>query len=740
MFNRCALSGLLALLVLVAPAVLAETPQAEPGSRPKIGLVLSGGGAKGLAHVGVLRVLEEMRVPVDVIVGTSAGSAIGALYALGMPVAQIEQQLIDINWLASFRDDPGRAYKAVRRKSDDWRYPVEPGIGIRLDGIHLGSGIIAGQNLGFILNELTRDAALVEDFDRLPIAFRAVATDLETGEQVVLRRGDLATAIRASMSIPGVYAPVELDGRMLVDGGVANNIPVSVAHDMGADIIIAVDITDRLQDVESLREAFSVVGQLTTLMTRMNADQQLELLQDQDVLIRPDLEGHGSTDFYNAPVIFELGATAAREHATDLRPLQVSEDDWRVYQGHRSHRPASIGNIVGIRIADDIRLDRRFLRARLRQKLGQPLDVDQLEEDLKRIYGLGYYEMVSYSLSPTGQGSVLNVVVKEKSWGPNYLSFGLDYEDNFNDDTRFNVGAALRMTELNDWGGEWKTGARLGTEPRIRTEWFQPLDYGFKRFLIAGATYQRNEQSVFNSTGDRIAEVDITQRELDLSLGTELGVNAEARLGITRGYATVDDQVGARIAPGGAIDQGGWNLRLVHDSLDDPFLPKSGAFAGIRGEYERPGMGADRNLDRYTMMLAAGGSWNEYGVVGQLYASAVTDGVPGVENSVLLGGFRQLSAYSRGEIAGPDAALASVFVHQRFGGPFVPYFAGVGFETGNAWQSLGDARWNNLLRSWSVFAGVDTFLGPVQLATAYNNRDDWSAYLNIGFAFTQLFD
>ncbi|OZB05886.1 MAG: patatin, partial [Marinobacter sp. 34-60-7] len=222
--------GWLALYVLLAmaPVSYAQTPD-----RPTVGLVLSGGGAKGMAHVGVLRVLEEMQVPVDMVVGTSAGSAVAALYATGMSVAEIEKRFLELDWVSSFRDDPGRAFKPVRRKQDDWRLPLVPGLGVRSDGFHLGGGLVTGQNLGFILNELTRNAALVEDFDQLPIPFRAVATDLETGVEVVIDRGNLAEAIRASMSIPGVYAPVERSGRLLVDGGVANNLPVSVARDMG---------------------------------------------------------------------------------------------------------------------------------------------------------------------------------------------------------------------------------------------------------------------------------------------------------------------------------------------------------------------------------------------------------------------------------------------------------------------------------------------------------------------------
>jgi len=735
--------SLLALtwLILVSPLSFAATASDAAAERPRVGLVLSGGGAKGMAHVGVLRVLEEMKIPVDFVVGTSAGSAVGALYASGMPVGEIEQRFIQLDWLSSFRDDPGQAYKPVRRKQVDWRFPVTPGLGVSSDGLHLGAGIIAGQNLGFILNELTHSVALVEDFDRLPIPFRAVATDLETGDMVVLGHGHLATAVRASMSIPGVYAPVNLDGRLLVDGGIANNLPVSVAREMGADIIIAVDITNELMGSDQLREAFSVFDQLTTIMTRRNADQQLGLLGAKDVLIRPDLEGHGSADFFNGPILFELGATGARAHAVELNPLSASDEAWRAYKSRLVSASHSAGLIVGIEIEHDRRLGQEFLRERIRQKIGEPLDVEALEADLKRIYGLGYYEIVSYSQSPSpdADGTLLIIKVQEKSWGPNYLSFGLNYEDNFDGDTRFNLAASVRMTELNELGGEWQTGAQLGTEPFIRTQWYQPIDYGFERFLLAGAEYARDTVSVYDSGGKRVAELDVTLRQADLGLGMELGRNSQASFTYARGYATVDKQVGAPVAPEDAVHQGNVSLQLLHDSLDDAFFPREGAFAGIRGRVEREDLGSDRHFDAITGMALGTGSWKEFTLTGLLYAHTVTRGNAGIENTVRLGGFRRLSAYAPGQITGDSAAMASVYARQTFGGPITPWFAGMGLETGNAWDSLSDAGWNSSVKSWSVFAGVDTFLGPVQLATAYSSKDSWAVYLNIGFSFTQLF-
>lgn len=735
---RALFPAALMALAGISPGALAEALAGEQG-RPKIGLVLSGGGAKGLSHVGVLRVLEEMQIPVDLVVGTSAGAAVGALYAQGMPVREIERRLVEMNWVSSFRDTPGRHYRPVRDKSQDWRVPVAPGLGVGRDGLRFGMGLVAGQNLGFILNELTRDAALVRNFDELPVPFRAVATDLATGEEVVLADGSLADAIRASMSIPGVYAPVTLGDRTLVDGGVANNLPVSVARQLGADVIIAIDITDEMAEVDSLQQAFAVVAQLTTLMTRQNVEAQLALLGENDVLIRPDLEGLTSADFFQAPVLIELGATQARTQATELYRLAVDDEHWQDYLARRDSRNFAPGDIQRIHIRQDSRLGDRFLRDRIRQKEGRPLDAERLEDDLNRIFGLGYYETVSYSLKPADDGTELDITVREKSWGPNYLSFGLGYEENFDGDTHFNVASQVRLTELNRLGGEWQTGLQLGTEPWIRSEWFQPIEHGYRRFLAAGVEYQRESFRVFEG-GRRVADVDVSTRKLDLALGTELGPDGEIRLGLERGYARVDDQIGESPASNNRIQQGGWFLRIVHDSLNDTFMPDEGSFAGVRARFERPGLGSDSDFDRVSVRLARAGSHKRWVLFGEGFASVVTRGDAGVENAVALGGFRRLSGYGRGEVSGQDAAVISVMGYRKFGSEVVPFFAGVATDTGGAWDKIENARSDDLLVSGSVFAGVDTFLGPVQLAFSYNNDKHWGVYLNVGYSLGQLFD
>ncbi|MFC6683021.1 hypothetical protein ACFQGA_00015 [Marinobacter koreensis] len=245
----------------------------------------------------------------------------------------------------------------------------------------------------------------------------------------------------------------------------------------------------------------------------------------------------------------------------------------------------------------------------------------------------------------------------------------------------------MRATELNRLGGEWQTGIQLGTEPWVRSQWYQPLGFGYDRFVILGGQYSRNSYAIYGEGGEQVAEVDVSARSADLSLGMELGGDAEVRLIYSRGYATVNQQIGASVAPDDAIHQGNVQLRLVHDSLNDGSYPTDGSFAGLKAKFEREDLGSDRHFDSATTMLLGAGDWKGFTVTGLVFAEDVLRGESGIENQVRLGGFRRLSAYAPGEITGESAAMGAVYASQRFGGPIMPWFAGAGFEAGNAWSS-----------------------------------------------------
>jgi len=348
--------------------------------RPKIGLVLSGGGARGAAHIGVLEVLEEMHIPIDCIVGTSMGSIVGGLYASGMSPAEINEALATIDWEDAFNDNIPREDRSFRRKRDDDLYLIKHKPGIGDDGkIKLPTGFLQGQKIDLIFKELTLPVSDIKNFDQLNIPFRAVATDITTGEMVVLSSGDLAKSMRASMSIPSIFAPMEMDGRLLVDGGVSNNLPVDVARDMGAEIVIVVDISTPLKKREELTSALSITAQLTGILTRRNTEAQIATLSGKDILIVPDLGDISSSDFNESGKAIPEGKAAAEQHREQLAGLAISQADYANLVLAQPERKTTLPVIEFVKLNNQSRVSDEVIMARLHVKTGEPRDVQALE-------------------------------------------------------------------------------------------------------------------------------------------------------------------------------------------------------------------------------------------------------------------------------------------------------------------------------------------------------------------------
>ena len=281
----------------------------SPPSSPRIGLALSGGGARGLAHVGVLKVLEEMRVPVHCVTGTSMGAVVGGTYAAGRTPQEMEKEVSAADWDTIFRDAPPRKEIAVRRKVDDYLTLFKPEFGVK-DGLALPKGVIAGVSIETFFRKLSTPAFGIGDFNKLPIPFRAMATDIETGDSVVLSKGSLAQAMRASMSVPGAIAPVEIDGHLLVDGGIANNLPIDEARRLCGDVIIAVNISTPPLKRDEITSALSVTTQLINFLGKQTVDQQIKSLGPNDVLIAPDLGDISAGSFERSKDAIRIGEEA----------------------------------------------------------------------------------------------------------------------------------------------------------------------------------------------------------------------------------------------------------------------------------------------------------------------------------------------------------------------------------------------------------------------------------------------
>src|SRR5450631_3784317 len=325
-------------------------PNAEPPARPRICLVLSGGGSRGMAHIGVLKVLEELKIPIDCIAGTSMGAVVGGLYASGMTAHQIDATMRSVDWQEAFRDAPPRRDLAFRRKQDDRNFLVRLPLGLKHRQILLPKGFIQGQKLQETLRQLTLPFSNSTDFDLLPTPFRAVATDLETGNAVLMDKGDLAIAMRASISAPGVFAPVESHGRLLVDGGLAENLPVDVARAMHADILIVSDVSFPLQPRSALDSALSISNQILAILVRKDSDRQRSSLGKQDILIEPNLGSAAATDFTAPSAVITRGEDAARQAASVLSPYSVGEAAYRDYLARRATREPGLPVIKFVRV------------------------------------------------------------------------------------------------------------------------------------------------------------------------------------------------------------------------------------------------------------------------------------------------------------------------------------------------------------------------------------------------------
>ncbi len=723
------------ILVLLAPAVQAAEDALEPSpqasGRPLVGLVLGGGGAKGAAHVGVLKVLEDLRIPVDIVVGTSAGSAVGAMYAMGKSARNIEKTFFSTDWEKGFIDSTPRPDLSVRRKQDQRQYAIDIDLGYRDGKFRIPQGIVQGQRLQILLNEMTMEAATVEDFDRLPVRYRAVATDLETGEEVVLSKGNIAQAIRASMSVPGVYTPVEIDGKTLIDGGLANNVPISVARSLGAEIIIAVDLTTPLRQSENINSSLDVLEQLSDFMTGFNSTQQVGTLRDRDILIKPQFGDIGSASFDRVGEIIEIGAGAARQQVASLALLSVSKETYSAYQQRRMTYLAKTPVIESIRLVNQSSLYDEILLARVRQRPGARLNPQQLEEDLGKIYGLGYFETVTYHVESEKDGSKTLVIrARQKSWGPNYFRFGIEMEDNFKGDSRYALTTSLLMTSLNRFGAEWVNSIKVGTSPSFYSEFYQPLGYAADYFSRTFLSLERYDTSIFYE-GQSFATYEILENRVGTEGGMQLDSDADFAIGLFTGSGSADLLVGPPFLPNQDFKTGGYYVRFYYDRLDDEFFPTSGQLADLKYELSRNDLGADANYDRATMSFLTGHKFDRMIMNLRLKGSVLTKNAALALDREQLGGFLNLSGYVKGELLGEESALAVLQAYYQMS-QTTRWYLGCSLEAGNVFSSGDSISPGDLKTSGSVFVAANTFLGPLSLAYGFARSDKQAVYLNIG--------
>jgi NTE family protein len=740
---------MLAALCLAAPASNAA-PGATTGNgthhqRPRIGLVLSGGGARGAAHIGVLKVLEKLRVPVDVVVGTSMGSLVGGGFAAGLSPEELEQRVTTADWDALFNDDPPREVWPARRKEasthPNWSFTI----GVHDGKPKLPKGAIAGQQVQLFFNDLVKGAETAQSFDDLPIRFRAVATNLENGQKAVFDHGPLPVAMRASMSVPTLFAPMEWEDHLYVDGGLVRNLPIDVARGLGVDTIIAVNLGSGYLPRDELDNILGVTGQMIAILTQQNVDESLKQIDHRrDILITPNLGTFSSGNFKEAAVAIGIGEKAANQAASQLARYSVSETDYADWKRARfgTGRPARMIGEVRIEGLETVNLG--VFDGLIKAQQDRPLDRKRLIKDIDQVYGRGDFERISYRFLP-GKGGRDRLIVDavEKAWGPGYLGFGLSLLNDNKGDARFGLRANYRKTWVNRLGAEWGTEITLGNIPSFHTEFYQPLSLDRTAFVAPYLDIDMTPESIFQ--GDRrVARYDIVRGRIGTDLGTTLG-EAEARVGLYYGQTNYSLDTGSGLLPEGRVIDTGLRARFLYDTLDSAGAPRSGTRVSLDLQNPLKALGANVQYSRVLLSAESAYSRGDNTFTVRLKGGSSFGSTMPYYDQFALGGFLNLSGYAIEQFRGNTMALGSLVYYRRIASLPPPIgrgiYLGASLEAG--WLSDGIAdnqRTGEQVTlskeatrfGGSVFLGSDTWIGPAYLALGLSGTGESTVYVVVG--------
>jgi NTE family protein len=721
----------LAALLALQPLPRAEAQQGAP----RIGLALSGGGARGLAHIGVLKVLEELRVPVHCVTGTSMGSIVGGAYASGTTPAAIEKFVQETDWDQVFSDRPPRAEVAIQRKIEDYKTLWAPQYGVTGTGLALPKGVIAGVSIEGFLRRLVDPVIGTTDFNKLPIPFRAVAADIETGEAVVLAKGSLSQAMRASMSVPGALAPIEIDGRLLVDGGIADNLPISLARKVCADVVVAVNISTPPLKRSEITSALSVSGQLINFLGKVNVDDQLKSLGSRDVLIAPELGDISSSSFERAADAIRIGEQAARAMAAQLQRYSLPPEQYAALRSKQVRERTGLGTVDAIRFEGLKRTSPKVLESLMQSKPGVPLTEEVLSADLRRIYGRGDFESIDYIIEDGPEGRTAIIRPREKEWGPDYLRFGLGLASDVQGDSIFNVLVQYRSTWLNRLGGEWLSEAQLGQNTYLATTFVQPVHERGVYFVAPYARIGETRRSLFVGE-DRVADYLARDSRLGLDGGANFGTWGELRLGAVWRKVNAEVDTGPAILPGTDERSGGMRARLIADQLDHAWFPGDG-FRVFGSAYAADeAFGSDHDYKRVEAEALIARHWGAHTFSAMLAGgSDLHTTMPGYE-TFALGGPLMLSGYRIQEFSGQRYGFGRLMYYNRT----VPLpdllgsgiYAGASIEAGQVHGRVDGSPDGGTLWSGSLFLGANTFAGPAYLGVGFGEGGRVSVYLMIG--------
>ena len=749
-FFKMTLQQWLMVVLLSLVGSLVVGPALAGTSSPKVVVVLAGGGAKGFAHLAVLRQLERDQIPIARIVGTSMGAVIGGLYASGMSTDDIERTVGSLDPSKVALDQLNRLELPSRTRAYQQKYPVELEFGIKDGGVSFARGVSDGQRFLALLQALTVHVPPDVDFNDLKIPFRAVATRYRDGEMKVFDRGALHLAIRASMAAPAVFAPVDVDGETYVDGGLVANLPIEVALREGADVIVAsfLGAQDGEDKTPEASHALVVANRMLDILIRQNEKRNLALLRPQDVLVQPAVQDIGFVDFNRSAEIVQRGQQALLPVQDRLAALGAAWAGQATPTGGRSlsfdHREK---RIVAIEAQGHKDVSQTYIQAMLSPMLEQEFSAQLAERHMDELYTSGYFDMVSYSLEQLqGDRYKLIVKVREKPYSPHFFKTTLGFSTEVDGVTQFTVGAGYRRPWLTPSGLEFSLDARLGTQSELAARLHQPLSRGWS--VETGASWERNYLPLYRSAifrdeqnNQKLAYFSQTVQSLDAQLVYDFERKANIKLGLTasairRTFDTTIDWSDAQLPSTDLVKYSGLKTQFQVDQLDSLSFPTEGYFWG--GSLEQGVTGAIYSGGRLTAKWAHSVGPHIFNLGMHLAQDRVTRDCNNCRppSQLILGGFQNMGAYRMGQLAGDRLAhLQTTYMFRLTDGGLFNQrtYVGTVLEAGDAWFKGDAIRWRY---SGTLFVAVDSKIGDIYLGAARGSGSSYNVFLQLGRRFS----
>jgi len=726
---------------MLAGALLAISPIASFGAeagnsagRPRIGLVLAGGGAKGGAHVGVLKVLEELHVPIDCIAGTSMGALIGGGYAAGIPADELEKFLVSIDWKKVVGSQGRRDLEPIEQKRAGPTYSNEFEFGVTPNGIVAPSGLINTSNIEDLLRVYVARARLETDFDKLPIPYRAVATDMVSSKMIVLDKGDLATAMRASMAIPGGFAPVIMDKMILSDGGLVRNIPIDIGRNLCADHVIVVNLVEPDADPKKIQAATQLISRAMDVMIIANEELQLASLKPGDVRIDVIMGDITTADFERVPETVPLGVAAARGMAEELQKYSVPEAEYTAWRTRVTQSQKMDGYLADVRYEGLDRVNPQYLLNRQKVKAGDPVDIVTISEEAQRISALQDFDSVSYRLDGDREKPTLTWLPAEKKYGPNYLRLDLGAYASREGDLSFSLYGRHVRTWVNSLGAQWFNEVQLGGESLLLTGFNQPLSASRKFFIEPRIAFSRSLEDIFVDD-ERVARYEFKDLMGELDIGTNVGRYGQARVGYVYDRRNVNVDIGATIMPETEPVDAGIRVLAEFDSRDVAFNPTRGLAMALDYQKSDDSLGGDRNWEKGEIGLGMAVPLRRDVIWLTVAAGSDLGSELPADRAFSVGGPESFPGFEQGELRVNEYWLASTNYLWRVKDVLpirnLAFYMGIGLTGGQVNGRL-DGEENTDVYGGSVFFTGRTLFGPMTLGVGTTSTESWSLWLSVG--------